>query len=388
MKTFALAWLPYALALAGMPSPAHAADDLARDRPAGEIETVATFDGPMPTGVTVSHSGRIFVCYPKWGDKVDFTVAEVKDGKPVAYPDQATNQAAGPQRRTTPDLGAERRRRPERPALGRRHRQRRVRPDLARRPEAGLHRPGDEQGLPDIPFPPEVVLPTSYINDVRFDLRRGEAGYAFLTDSSDKGPNGIIVVDLASGRSWRRLHDHPTTKADPAMLALVEGRPVMERPPGGPPKPVTMGSDGIAIAHDGSRLFYCPLVSRRLYSVSVDALVDARIADSQVATTVLDHGEKGPSDGLESDDRGRVYATNYEQNAVLRRSPDGRFETLVHDPRVLWPDTLSVARDGHLYFTANQLHRQARYHEGKDLRQKPYVLFRVKIDAGPVRLTR
>ena len=70
-----------------------------RDRPAGEIETVATFDGPMPTGVTVSHSGRIFVCYPKWGDKVDFTVAEVKDGKPVAYPDQATNQADGPGRR-------------------------------------------------------------------------------------------------------------------------------------------------------------------------------------------------------------------------------------------------------------------------------------------------
>ena len=199
---------------------------------------------------------------------------------------------------------------------------------------------------------------------------------AFITDSSDKGPNGIIVVDLASGRSWRRLHDHPSTKADPAMLALVEGRPVMERPPGGPPKPVTMGCDGIAIAHDGSRLFYCPLVSRRLYSVSVDALVDDPHRRRPGGGDGPDHGEKGPSDGLESDDRGRLYATNYEQNAVLRRSPDGRFETLVHDPRVLWPDTLSVARDGYLYFTANQLHRQARYHEGKDLRQKPYVLFR------------
>lgn len=49
---------PYALALAGMPCPARAADDLTRDRSAGEVETVATFDGPMPTGVTVSHSGR------------------------------------------------------------------------------------------------------------------------------------------------------------------------------------------------------------------------------------------------------------------------------------------------------------------------------------------
>ena len=370
-------------------APGMGADEgLARERPEGEIETVATFDGPMPTGVTVSHAGRIFICYPKWGDQMDFTVAEVRDGKPAAYPDLAANEASGPgdgrrlisvqsvvvdpsDRLWAVDTGSVEfgPTSPGGPKL--------VCIDLASNKITRI-----------IPFPPDVVLPTSYINDVRFDLRRGEAGFAFLTDSSDKGPNGIIVVDLASGRSWRRLHDHPTTKADPTMLALVEGRPLMERPPGGPPKPVTMGSDGIAIAHDGSRLFYCPLVGRRLYSVGVDALVDARVPDSQVATTVLDHGEKGPSDGLESDDRGRVYATNYEHNAVLRSSPDGRFETLVHDPRVLWPDTLSVARDGHLYFTANQLHRQARYHVGKDLRQRPYALFRIKIDAGPVRLAR
>ncbi len=56
-------------------------------------------------------------------------------------------------------------------------------------------------------------------------------------------------------------------------------------------------------------------------------------------------------------------------------------ETLVHDARALWPDTLSLAANGHLYFTANQLHRQARYHDGKDQQEKPYALFRVKADA-------
>ena len=64
------------------------------------------------------------------------------------------------------------------------------------------------------------------------------------------------------------------------------------------------------------------------------------------------------------------------------------YETLVCDSRALWPDTLSLAADGHLYFTANQLHRQKQYHEGKDLRRKPYVLFRLKVDAGPVLLRR
>ena len=42
----------------------------------GTLEQVAHFDGAMPTGVTVSHQGRIFVNFPKWGDEVAFTVAE------------------------------------------------------------------------------------------------------------------------------------------------------------------------------------------------------------------------------------------------------------------------------------------------------------------------
>jgi sugar lactone lactonase YvrE len=47
---------------------------------------------------------------------------------------------------------------------------------------------------------------------------------------------------------------------------------------------------------------------------------------------------------------------------------------------------MSVAADGHLYVTANQLFRQAQYRGGQDQRRKPYVLFRTPIDAGPVRL--
>src|SRR5678816_3755495 len=54
---------------------------------ARQLETVATFNESMPTGVTVSQTGRVFVNYPRWGDPVTFTVAELKDGKPVAYPD-------------------------------------------------------------------------------------------------------------------------------------------------------------------------------------------------------------------------------------------------------------------------------------------------------------
>jgi sugar lactone lactonase YvrE len=121
--------------------------------------------------------------------------------------------------------------------------------------------------------------------------------------------------------------------------------------------------------------------------VAVDALCDRSIDDVAVASTVIDEGDRGgASDGLESDADGCVYSTNYEHNAVLRRNPAGVWETVVHDPRLLWTDTLSLATDGYLYITSNELHRMPRYHNGRDLRRKPYALFRVRVDARPVLL--
>lgn len=353
----------------------------------GTIESVASFTGPMPTGVTVSQSGRIFVNFPRWGDKVDYTVAEVKNGRTVAYPNAQINRpntskpaeslvsvqsvVIDPQDRLwILDTGSIK--------FG---------PTSYGGPKLIGVDLKQNRIFKTILFPQDVALKTTYLNDIRFDLRRGKAGMAFITDSSDKGPNGIIVVDLDSGKSWRKLNDHPSTKAVPNFLPTVEGQPLMNRMPNQPPSSIKLGADGIAISADGERLFYCPLASRNLYSVSVDALENEQLSDAQVAATVVDHGDKGGgSDGLESDAKNRVYLTNYEHNAIFRRQASGMYETLVQDPRVLWPDTLSVASDGYLYFTANQLHRQPTYHNGKDLRVKPYSLFRTRIDASPVRL--
>jgi sugar lactone lactonase YvrE len=369
------------------------AEELPADEPLGALEPIAYFNGAMPTGVTVSHQGRIFVNFPKWGDEVPFMVAEIRNGEPVAYPDQAMNQTH-----------------PDDPAAALVSVQSVV-VDPADRlwildTGSPLFQPTEyggpklvcfdlmtDKAVKKILFPQDVALPTTYLNDVRFDLRRGSEGMAFITDSAQKGPNGIIVLDIASGESWRRLHDHPSTKAEQlhTFLPIVEGRPFLEHQPNGSVNQgAGMGSDGIAISANGTRLYYCPLGSRKLYSVDTDALADRSLNDREVAATVTDEGDRGgASDGLESDAAGYIYSTNYEHNAILRRRPDGgEWETVTHDPRLLWPDTLSLAADGYLYITANQLHRQARYHKGRDLRRKPYTLFRVRIDAQPVLLRR
>jgi sugar lactone lactonase YvrE len=360
--------------------------ELPRDARIGALELVATFDGPTPAGVAVSHHGRIFISFPRWGGAVDFTLAELKGGQAAAYPTAALNR---PDKEHAADhflsvqsvvVDAQ---------------------DRLWALDTGLvdFQPVGAGGaklvcvdlqqnriVQTVHFPPEVVLPTTYLTDVRFHLGLGKGGTAFITDCAPGGATGIIVADLASGKSWRRLHDHPSTRAEKGFLAFAEGQPFLDRPAQGPPASVTIGADGIAISHDGKRLFYCALAGRRLFAVSTEALADQALSDTEVARTLQDLGEKGSSDGLETDAEGRLYATNYEQNAIHSRSPDGRWDTLAHDPRLLWPDTLCLARDGYLYVTTNQMHRQPRFHEGKDFRQKPYSLFRIRVDAHPVLL--
>ena len=208
---------------------------------------------------------------------------------------------------------------------------------------------------------------------------------AFISDSSAREGGAIITVDLATGESNRRLAGHITVRPEPDFLPVVEGEALMERPPDGPPRRFLTAVDGIALTADGSRLFYSPLSSRQLYSVSVDALLDRSQWDDAVAATIIYHGDKGTgADGLELDHQNRLYITAYEHDSILRSTPDADFQTVAHDPRLLWPDSFSISRDGYLYVTVNQLHRQARFHRGQDLREKPWIIFRTKIDAGPI----
>lgn len=347
------------------------------------VEQVATLPGAMPTGVTVALNGRIFLNYPQWGDHPRFAVGELKDGQVVAYPDEVLNtpDARAPERHFLSvqsvvadganhlwvlDTGA--------PGFA---------PPVVRGAKLVAIDMGTGQVVQTIIFGPDVILPTTYLNDVRFDLRQGKSGVAYITDSSIKGPGGLIVVDLASGHAVRRLSGNSTTMPDPGFVPRIEGQPLMLRPRGAAPGPWRVASDGIALSPDGATLYYCALSSRHFYAVPTALLRDPRATDEMIAAEVRDLGPKAPSDGLAEDDRGAIYAGDYEHGSI-RKFVDGRWTTIAHDPRILWPDTLSIGPDGYLYFTANQLYRQPVFHEGKDLRRQPYTLLRIKIDAGPV----
>jgi sugar lactone lactonase YvrE len=358
-----------AIAASASPFPANAP----AEKTFGQLEQVFTFHDAMPTGVTVTETGRIFVNFPQWGDDVAFTVGEIRDGKVVAYPDASFNKAD-----------------PDDPAKGLISVQSVVADGQGRvwlldtaAPNFAVDLATDKV-VKTLVFPANVILPSTYVNDMRFDFRTGREGTVYVTDSSVSGPGAIIVMDIASGKATRRLSGAKSTSVDPTFVPVVEGQAALvSKGPDGKPKTLGVASDGIALSPDGKTLYFSPLSSRHLFAVPTALLRDAKVSEAQLSAAVKDLGEKGASDGLEADANGAVYAGDYEHNGIRKRLADGSWQTLVHDPRVLWPDTLSVGPDGYLYFTANQLQRQAGFHDGKDLREKPYSLLRVKIDAAP-----
>ena len=97
----------------------------------------------------------------------------------------------------------------------------------------------------------------------------------------------------------------------------------------------------------------------------------------------MHHGETGLKDGLESDSNNLIYAGNIEDNSLSVFDPTtGSFQTLIRDPRFSWTDTLAVGFDGYLYWTENQLWRRPAHWKGQERRQRPWALFRIKLDGG------
>ncbi|KQQ30806.1 hypothetical protein ASF53_17015 [Methylobacterium sp. Leaf123] len=369
---------------AGPTMAARPAQAQAATTPVGALDLVVAARAPTtPTGLTLSADGRMFLFMPRFDAKTVFTAGEVfPDGRVVPYPSAAANR---------PD--------PARPAETLFHVPNGVF-DAQNRLwllDAGLMASSGEP-VPEaaklvcidpatnaivrtIPLQ-SIVTKTSSLNDLRIDVRPGREA-AYITDQGQTGAGALIAVDLASGHAVRRLAEHASTQSVPGILKIVEGRVLLKREANGTTSPIKGGANGLALSPDGARLYYTPLMSRRLYAVETAVLLDAGKDDAAVAETVTDLGEKGLTGGLAADSRDRIYLSLQEFNGIGRRDPDGRIEVIATDPRLIWPDTFWITADGWLYLSSAQANRRPEHNGGTDRQEPPYAIFRMRIDAGP-----
>jgi len=246
-------------------------------------------------------------------------------------------------------------------------------------------------------FPADVHYPDSYLNDLRFDFHSDLSGtsgkgIAYLVDSSNEGRPGFIMVDLGTGKSWRRLTQDRSVLRGHNDVPSYQGHPFYLREKGQPIQWQLEGLDGIQLSPDGKTVYYSPLSTNYLYSIPSRNLREQDsnpLAEVQAHANVSDHGQRGGNgNGFEGDTNGLVYQLMPEHNAIYYFDPnDGLTHGFVRDPRIIWPDGASVGADGYIYMNINQLPYQPDWNFGVDGRVHPGAILRAKLPNGGTKVT-
>ena len=230
--------------------------------------------------------------------------------------------------------------------------------------------PKTNQVIKNIAFGPDLAPARSYLNDVRIDTGKQ---VAYLTESTQ---GGIIVMDLTTQKGRRLLTRHPSVKAEKDVRLKAGGTHDMLDPLG---KPMMVNSDGIALSRDGQYLYYQAITGRHLYRIKTEALRNPALTEAQLGQQVENLGEVPATDGLEIDAQNNIYLTAFEQNALVRRAPDGKLTTLVKDERLLWPDTYFWGPDNALYVTASAIHYAPTWNKGVGRPGAVYRAFKLRV---------
>ena len=348
------------------------------------LSKVAAFDHQV-TGIAVGRDGRVFVTFPRWSEDAPVSVAELKDGKPVPYPNEEWNRWRNALKDKVEakdhfvcvqtaeidhagnlwvlDAGA--------PAMAA------LVPGAAKLVEVDTK---TNEVVRVVRFDDTVAPQGSYFNDVRFSP---DDKTAYITDSGAKG--ALVVVDMGSGRSRRVLDGYPQTAADPEVTVMYDGKP-LRRPDG---RGVDFTADGIALSPDGKTLYWQAIKGKTLYSVPTAAIAGGfstavlpeALTDRSIAGKVTTVGENGPADGLIiRRAEGRMYVTSPQDDSVKVRdlqASDAAPTVLLKDARLRWPDTFAEAPDGTLYLTTSHIQDSAYFKEGAPI-ALPTELWRFK----------
>lgn len=300
-----------------------------------KVTKVAEFTGQQVTGVTVSDSGRVFVNFPRWRPTVKHAVTEVIGQQSIAYPNQKWNSWTTDAKITDSVFVA-------------------VQSVVAsknqlfvvdtRNPffKGVLSNPKlfvfnlDNNSLQKVyTFTDSVFFKDSYINDVRIDR---ENNMAYFTDS---GHAGLLILNLESGLFKRVLTDHSSTTSETDHLT-INGKQWKN----------TVHSDGIALNPLDNKLYYHALTGYTLYAIPTTLLING--TDNEIEAGVETIAKTAAPDGMIFDKYANLYYADLENNAIIKRAPDGKTTIVVKGELVRWADTFSIYNN-ELYYTNSRI---------------------------------
>lgn len=339
-------------------------------RAAGSGLTVAlSFPDTVTNGVATTPEGRVFAVIARIDGSLGPRVVEMREGKPVPYPDAAWNAYAEGADATRTLVWVN--------SL-------RMSPDgdlwLVDTGLPGFGKPMRPGGVKLVQVDVSVnrvrrtipldglVMQKTFVDDVRFNGPR-----AYLTDA---GAPALIVLDLATGQGRRVLEGHASVTAHRPISA--EGRIV--RGPDG--KPVFIHADQLELTPDGAWLYY-QSCGGPLYRVPTTLLDDPGASADALAAAVEIVADTPPTGGTAMAADGTVFVSDTDTQRIVRIAPDGSQSTLVQDPRLLWVDAMWLDGQGRLWMPAAQLNRLAVFQGGTSRVRFPVEVYTLDVGAKP-----
>lgn len=337
--------------------------------PGRKLELVFSDSTYQLTGVAVSANGRLFTNYPLWSDIYRYALVETHGGNNVTpYPNIEMNSWQPGQNGDNNWVCVQAVYIDEGDKMW-------VVDPAAPKMEAvyqnsyKLVKIDINTGKVERNYPFDGVASSkSYVNDVRVDTARQ---FAYLTNSNE---GGIFVVNLRTGVIRQVLQDHYSVKSDPAYTFTIDGKELRKNG-----QPVKINSDGIALTPDGEWLYYKPLTDDKLYRIRTSHLRNDSLAPAALGDKVEDLGHFTTTDGMIFDKQGNLYLGDLERYRIMRIDPSLQMSVLVQDSALIWPDSYQVSKDGYLYISCSQIHKQPEYNNGVNKRTSPYTIYRYKL---------
>ncbi len=321
------------------------------------LEVVAQLERP-PGNIAVAPSGRIFFTFHPEA-KADLNVAELIDGKPVAYP---PFMPEGVRFQSVLSLRVDQQNRlwlldnanhgTGMPRL--------LAVDLA-----------TNQVVHRYDFPPEIAGVGSHLNDFQV---RADGRMIYIAEASIFAKNpALVIYDVEKQQARRVLEGHDAVVAD-KYVPVVQGRRMQMlgaftiRP----------GVDSIALDRKGEWLYFAPVTDDKMWRIKRELLDAWNLDAATLAGAVEVYFPKTVSDGITTDDAGNLYLSDADNSAIVMLTPEGKLRTLLKHDELRWPDGFSFGPDGWLYVTCSALHQVIMRSESSIARHRPYQIFRFK----------
>jgi sugar lactone lactonase YvrE len=200
-------------------------------------------------------------------------------------------------------------------------------------------------------------------NDLRIS---GELIYV-----TDSGLGGIIIHDFKNARTVRKLSGSALLrKPDNLAQKGFRGR-VLQDADGKRP---AVHSDALEVTADGVWL-YVATPTGPLYRIRTEYLLNDSLNDAELERHLEKVADIPSIGGSAIDDAGNLYFSNVEKRSVDLLRPDGSWETLIQDDRLISPDAL-VINNGWVYVPAPQIEFLSAYNRGHEETLAPWFVYR------------